>query len=89
MATKSVREQLHEILKTRVLIIDGAMGTEIQKKIREGKLSLDDYRGKRFADHPHPLQGNNDILTLTRPDIIKEIHRVRKLNKRARWAEIS
>lgn len=57
-------------LRQRILILDGAMGTEIQNY----KLDEADYRGARFIDHPVNLKGNNDILVLTRPDIIKDIH---------------
>jgi 5-methyltetrahydrofolate--homocysteine methyltransferase len=57
-------------LKQRILILDGAMGTEIQNY----KLSEEDYRGERFKSHPVNLKGNNDILVLTRPDLIHEIH---------------
>jgi 5-methyltetrahydrofolate--homocysteine methyltransferase len=53
------------------MIIDGAMGTMIQRY----KLEEKDYRGSRFADYPHSLKGNNDLLSLTRPDIIKAIHK--------------
>ena len=58
-------------LEKRILIIDGAMGTMIQR------YKLDDagYRGKRFADYPHDIKGNNDLLSLTNPNIIGEIHR--------------
>lgn len=62
---------IQEDLKNRILIIDGAMGTMIQKH----KLEEDDYRGERFKNHPHPLKGNNDLLSITQPDIIKEIHK--------------
>ena len=51
-------------------MLDGAMGTMIQRHI----LEEEDFRGERFKDHTHPLKGNNDLLSLTRPDIIKEIH---------------
>ncbi|MYJ40474.1 MAG: methionine synthase [Gemmatimonadetes bacterium] len=61
---------LEHALKDRILVIDGAMGTMIQRY----RLGEDDFRGKRFADHPHPLQGANDLLSLTRPDVIREIH---------------
>ncbi|UPL48875.1 methionine synthase [Hymenobacter sublimis] len=61
---------LHDILAQRVLILDGAMGTMIQRH----KLEEADFRGTRFANHPNPLRGNNDLLSLTRPDIIKGIH---------------
>jgi len=57
-------------LNKRILIIDGAMGTMIQSY----KLTDEDYRGERFADHPHDLKGNNDLLSLTRPDVISAIH---------------
>jgi len=61
---------LHDALKQRIVVLDGAMGTMIQ---REG-LSDADFRGERFADHAIELQGNNDLLNLTRPDIIRRIH---------------
>mgnify|MGYP000380331770 CR=1 FL=1 len=63
-------EQLYEALKNRILILDGAMGTMIQGY----KLSEEDYRGTRFADHASDVKGNNDLLSITQPDIIKEIH---------------
>ena len=58
-------------MKERILIIDGAMGTMIQRH----KLTEADYRGKRFKDWPSDLKGNNDLLCLTQPQIIKEIHK--------------
>lgn len=61
---------LKEILKTRVLLLDGAMGSLIQQY----NLEEEDFRGKRFTDHNKPLKGNNDILVITRPQIIDEIH---------------
>ncbi len=61
---------IKNLLAERILILDGAMGTMIQSY----KLEEDDYRGERFADHPCDLKGNNDLLTLVRPDIIKAIH---------------
>ena len=61
---------LHAALKDRILILDGAYGTMIQ---RYG-LTEADYRGARFADWPSDLKGNNDLLSLTRPDVIREIH---------------
>ncbi len=61
---------LRRILSERIMVLDGAMGTMVQ---RYG-LSEADFRGTRYADHPHDLRGNNDILALTRPDIIEEIH---------------
>ena len=62
---------VYEELMKRVLVIDGAMGTMIQRY----KLEEHDYRGTRFADFNKPLKGNNDLLCLTRPDIIEAIHR--------------
>ncbi|HCQ29556.1 MAG TPA: 5-methyltetrahydrofolate--homocysteine methyltransferase [Flavobacteriales bacterium] len=64
-------EQLLKALKERILVLDGAMGTMIQQH----QLSEEDFRGERFKNHPQPLKGNNDILSLTKPEIIKEIHR--------------
>ena len=61
---------LTECLKQRILILDGAMGTMIQSY----KLEEADYRGERFAEHPCDLKGNNDLLSLVRPDIIRAIH---------------
>lgn len=58
-------------LKSRILVLDGAMGTMIQNY----KLEEEDFRGKKFKDHPTPLKGNNDLLSITKPEIIKEIHR--------------
>ncbi|HJW25782.1 MAG TPA: methionine synthase [Rhodocyclaceae bacterium] len=63
--------ELTALLQDRLLILDGAMGTMIQ---RHG-LGEADYRGERFKDHPHDLKGNNDLLVLTRPDVIGGIHR--------------
>jgi 5-methyltetrahydrofolate--homocysteine methyltransferase len=62
---------LNDALRKRILIIDGAMGTMIQRY----ELEESAYRGTRFADHPRDLKGNNDLLSLTRPEIIEEIHR--------------
>lgn len=63
--------QLREILKNRILVLDGAMGTMIQRH----KLTEKDFRGEKFKEHLYDLKGNNDLLSLTRPEIIKEIHR--------------
>ena len=62
---------LKDLLKERILILDGAMGTNIQKY----GLAEKDYRGEIFKNHSVDLKGNNDILALTRPDVIKDIHR--------------
>ena len=62
---------IHYGINQRILILDGGMGTMIQK----ADLSESDYRGSRFAAHKHALKGNNDVLVLTRPDLIRDIHR--------------
>ncbi|WP_221390606.1 methionine synthase [Dyadobacter sp. NIV53] len=64
------KSDIREILKTRILVLDGAMGTMIQRY----KLEDHDYSGERFKDWHHDVKGNNDLLSLTRPDVIKEIH---------------
>ena len=61
---------IQDCLQERVLVIDGAMGTMIQAR----GLSERDFRGERFRDWSQDLKGNNDLLSLTRPDIIREIH---------------
>lgn len=62
---------ISEILKSRILVLDGAMGTMIQRH----KFSEEDYRGVRFKDYSQPLQGNNDLLSITQPEAILDIHR--------------
>ncbi len=62
---------IKEELKKRILVLDGAMGTMIQQY----KLTEEDFRGERFKNHSCPLKGNNDILSITKPEVIKEIHR--------------
>lgn len=61
---------IYDILKDRILVLDGAMGTMIQRY----KLNEDDFRNDELKDHKVPLKGNNDLLSITRPDVIKEIH---------------
>ena len=63
-------QALPDILKNRIAILDGAMGTMIQRF----KLSEADYRGERFKDFPKDVKGNNELLSLTRPDVIRDIH---------------
>jgi 5-methyltetrahydrofolate--homocysteine methyltransferase len=63
-------EQLHQQLKARILVLDGGMGTMIQSY----RLSEQDFRGERFADWPCDLKGNNDLLVLSKPDVITAIH---------------
>jgi 5-methyltetrahydrofolate--homocysteine methyltransferase len=62
---------IHNLLKDRILILDGAMGTMIQSY----KLDEDDFRGKEFQEYLNDLKGNNDLLSITQPQIIQEIHR--------------
>ncbi|MBK9096779.1 MAG: methionine synthase [bacterium] len=64
-------ENFRKLLEERILVIDGAMGTMIQRH----NLTEEDFRGERFKDHPHDLKGNNDLLSITQPEIIKGIHR--------------
>ena len=71
MSTPTSHSQLVEIARQRIVIIDGAMGTMIQRH----RLSEDDYRGARFRSHRKDLRGNNELLVLTRPELIEEIHR--------------
>lgn len=72
IATRERRiEALFEALESRILLLDGAMGTMIQSY----RLAEDDYRGARFRDWERDLKGNNDLLSITRPEVIEEIHR--------------
>lgn len=65
------KPDIRDLIKERILVLDGAMGTMIQRHM----LDEDDFRKGWFENHTHPLKGNNDLLSLTRPEIIKEIHR--------------
>ena len=67
----SVRDRLEELLRERILVLDGAWGTMLQGR----GLTPDDYRGERFRDHPHDVTGDPDVLNLTRPDVILDVHR--------------
>ncbi|MFN4025287.1 MAG: homocysteine S-methyltransferase family protein [Hyphomonas sp.] len=71
MKTKDRFKALEALAQDRILVLDGAMGTQIQAY----KLTEEDFRGSRFVDWRIPLKGNNDLLNLTRPDVIGEIHR--------------
>ena len=66
-----MKPDVRELIKQKILVLDGAMGTMIQTY----KLEEEDYRGERFKNHAFPLKGNNDLLALTRPDVLSEIHR--------------
>lgn len=61
---------IREVLRERILVLDGAMGTMLQRY----KFQEEDFRGERFKDWEHPLQGNNDLLSLTQPEAIAEVH---------------
>lgn len=63
--------KIKDILQDRILVLDGAMGTMLQRY----KFKEEDFRGERFKDWEHPLQGNNDLLSLTQPEAIAEVHR--------------
>src|SRR5919198_5383224 len=71
MTTPDRQTLLERAIRERILIIDGAMGTMIQHH----RLTEADFRGERFTSHPKDLKGNNDVLVLTRPDVIADIHR--------------
>ncbi len=62
---------IYSEIQRRILVLDGAMGTMLQ----EYNFSEEDFRGERFKDHPSPLKGNNDLLSITQPEAIKEVHR--------------
>ena len=70
LPTRNARSSISETAANRILIIDGAMGTMIQQR----RLEEAAFRGTRFADWPQDLRGNNDLLNITRPDIVREIH---------------
>ncbi|MGO9431331.1 homocysteine S-methyltransferase family protein, partial [Rhodoblastus sp.] len=67
---KTALQALTEAAREKILVLDGAMGTMIQQR----KFSEEAFRGERFADWPRDLRGNNDLLILTQPDAIREIH---------------
>ena len=64
------KPKIQDIIKEKILVLDGAMGSLIQTY----KLEEEDFRGDHFKNHTHPVKGNNDLLALVRPDILKEIH---------------
>ena len=69
--TADTNNRLRRLLASRILVLDGAMGTMVQRK----GLTEADFRGERFRTHARDLKGNNDVLVLTRPDVISSIHR--------------
>jgi 5-methyltetrahydrofolate--homocysteine methyltransferase len=70
MRAPDARQRLEQILSERILIIDGAMGTMMQR----AGLQEADYRGERFRDHDHDLKGDHDILVLTQPEVVEQTH---------------
>ena len=68
---KATIEQLRELLGRRIVVLDGSYGVLIQKTVRGEEA----YRGRRFADHPRDVAGDPDLLNLTRPDVVRDIHR--------------
>lgn len=71
MKETNIETEIKQLLKNKILFLDGAMGTMVQ----QFKLTEDDYRGEKFKNHHKDLKGNNDILCLTRPQVIADIHR--------------
>ncbi len=67
-----IMKNIEKILEERILVLDGAMGTMLQRH----KFTEEDFRGERFKDWPIPIQGNNDVLSITQPEAIKEVHRL-------------
>src|SRR2546429_2668254 len=67
----SVRERLERLFQSRIVILDGSMGVMLQHK----GLSDEDFRGHRFRDHPKPLRNNSDVLCLTQPELVTQVHR--------------
>ena len=67
----NINGSIQEEIKKRILVLDGAMGTMLQRY----KFEEQDFRGERFKDFPHPLKGNNDLLSLTQPEAVKAVHR--------------
>lgn len=63
---------IQQAIKERILVLDGAMGTMLQRN----NFSEEDFRGERFKDFPHPLKGNNDLLSITQPEAVKQVHRL-------------
>src|SRR5258708_39820482 len=67
----SVHERLDRLFKQRIVIFDGSMGVMLQKR----GLSDAEFRGERFRHHPKPLRNNSDVLCLTQPDLVTQVHR--------------
>lgn len=69
---KNLKEEIESILRERIMVLDGGMGTMIQQYF----LEEEEFQGQEFKDHLKPLKGNNDLLSITQPDIIYKIHKV-------------
>ena len=65
------RERLEALLRERIVVLDGSWGVLIQRHVRGEEA----YRGERFSDHPRDVAGDPDLLNLTRPEVVREIHR--------------
>ena len=68
---QDTRERLESILRQRIAVLDGSWGVLIQKRVR----AEEEYRGERFRDHPLDVAGDPDLLNLTQPEIVRDIHR--------------
>lgn len=71
VSSLKARETIREAIKERILVLDGAMGTMLQRC----NFSEEDFRGERFKNFQHPLKGNNDLLSITQPEAVKDVHR--------------
>jgi 5-methyltetrahydrofolate--homocysteine methyltransferase len=69
---QQIKSNIQQAIKERILVLDGAMGTMLQRN----KFEEEDFRGERFKDFPHPLKGNNDLLSITQPEAVKAVHRL-------------
>ncbi len=70
MSQSDRRSEIESLLESRILVMDGAMGTMLQA----AQLEEADFRGDRFAEHPSDLKGNNELLVLTRPEVVSKVH---------------
>ena len=68
---------IYQEIQKRILVLDGAMGTMLQQY----KFTEEDFRGERFKHYPTPLQGNNDLLSITQPEAVKEVHGFQPIKK--------
>ena len=68
--TKPSADRLLKLIEQKIIVFDGAMGTMLQRQ----SLTEEDFRGDSFLEHPSPLKGNNDLLSITRPGVVEKIH---------------